>query len=51
MANIDRGPRKRLVYGVTGGLLAVGFLLMAFYDTGGAPVQPRPLAAITTPPS
>lgn len=41
---IDVAPRdhKRLIYAITGAILAVGLVMMAFYDRGGDPV---PLAS------
>lgn len=45
MANrIDIAPRDRkpLIYAITGAILAIGVLMMAFYDRGGDPV---PLAS------
>ncbi|MGU3389381.1 hypothetical protein [Sphingomonas sp. M1A8_2b] len=37
---------KGLIYAITGGILAVGILLMAFYDRDGDPV---PLASAQKP--
>ena len=44
MANRTRDPRKGAIYTITGGLLAFGFLMMAFYDTGV--VAPKAVAAV-----
>lgn len=37
---------KGVIYAITGTILALGLLLMAFYDRGGDPV---PLASAQTP--
>jgi hypothetical protein len=40
------GDHKGLIYAITGGILAVGLLLMAFYDRAG---DPGPTASLQKP--
>lgn len=49
MAKSVRGPHRTMIYGITAGLLAFGFVMMAVYDTGPTD-SPQRIASAATPP-